>query len=350
MANDCQIQIDGTTRAAAEQYAKRGSTPIKTEAATWTAKFRDGEGVVCEVSTGCRDKDTANAVLSEMKKRSELVKAKVLSPEQDRIADHQQTPLVDHITDYVQSLRDRKVNSDRIKTTETRLLESATACRFRFLSDLNVDRLERAMIYKTAVLTGLRADELRTLSVNDLSFGDVLFVKLRYSNEKNRKGSTVPLRSDLSLANVAPRTAQAAMRHSDIMLTMNTYTDARLLDTAAAVESLPMLRLPFPNSTKTTQTDAERAEAAESLHQQRESGNDVDGRPLGKTRDGTLENDPRTLASVLAPATVQRGQKQSIPDKTADQKRSAKKRKNAVKTTLLANRPRVFDWCRHEKA
>lgn len=45
----------------------------------------------------------------------------------------------------------------------------------------------------------------------------------------------------LSLAGVSPRGAQAAMRHSDIAQTMNTYTDARLLDTAAAVEALKIL-------------------------------------------------------------------------------------------------------------
>ncbi len=32
------------------------------------------------------------------------------------------------------------------------------------------------------------------------------------------------------------------MRHSDIQLTMGTYTDARLLDTQSAVESIPVLR------------------------------------------------------------------------------------------------------------
>ncbi len=46
----------------------------------------------------------------------------------------------------------------------------------------------------------------------------------------------------LSRAGVAPRVAQAAMRHSDIALTMNTYTDARLLDTAEAVEALQIAR------------------------------------------------------------------------------------------------------------
>jgi hypothetical protein len=32
------------------------------------------------------------------------------------------------------------------------------------------------------------------------------------------------------------------MRHSNIQLTMNLYTDPRLLDVAAALESLPQLR------------------------------------------------------------------------------------------------------------
>lgn len=140
---------------------------------------------------------------------------------------------------------------------------------------------------------------LRSLAVGDLSFGDVPFAKLKHSTEKNRSGSTLPLRSDLaaelrswvsgksltdsvfrisssfldvldreieaasipkvdaegrvvhihalrhsfathlSRAGVMPMVAQAAMRHSNIGMTMTTYTDSRLLDTAAAVESLP---------------------------------------------------------------------------------------------------------------
>ena len=45
----------------------------------------------------------------------------------------------------------------------------------------------------------------------------------------------------LSKGGVTPRTAQAAMRHSKIDLTMNVYTDPRLLDVQGAVESLPSL-------------------------------------------------------------------------------------------------------------
>ena len=45
----------------------------------------------------------------------------------------------------------------------------------------------------------------------------------------------------LARAGVAPRVAQAAMRHSSIDLTMNVYTDPTLLDVAGAVEALPRI-------------------------------------------------------------------------------------------------------------
>jgi len=52
----------------------------------------------------------------------------------------------------------------------------------------------------------------------------------------------------LSQNGVAPRTAQSAMRHSKIDLTMNCYTDPRLLDVAGALDQLPALNLNRPAS------------------------------------------------------------------------------------------------------
>jgi len=61
----------------------------------------------------------------------------------------------------------------------------------------------------------------------------------------------------LSKAGIAPRTAQAAMRHSGIDLTMNVYTDPKLLDVAGAMEALPSLSLTASESSnaKATGTD-----------------------------------------------------------------------------------------------
>jgi hypothetical protein len=181
------------------------------------------------------------------------------------------------------------------------------------------------LIYKTAILTGLRLNELRTLRVGDLSFGDVPFVALRALNEKNRKGSTIPLRDDLaenlkqwvigkaagdlvfnvpagllrilnrdlvgagidkidergrrvhlhalrmstathlSAAGVSPRTAQSVMRHSDIKLTMATYTDERLLNSAGAVALLPDLPIGATEDKKNTEATRRERKAARTV-------------------------------------------------------------------------------------
>jgi integrase len=221
---------------------------------------------------------------------------------------------------------------------------------------------ERALIYKTLVLTGLRKGELASLTVVQLDLdGPVAYVILEAADEKSRKGSEIPLRADLvtdikqwlsyklqiiqdkakrlgkpipvrlpadaplyrvpaglvrildrdlklagipkrdergrtvdvhalrhsfgtllSRGGVAPRTAQAAMRHSKIDLTMNVYTDPKLLDVAGAINSLP--ELPLHN----------RAQA----ESQRATGTD----------DGS-----RTLAPMLAPKTDNSSKFQSNP-------------------------------------
>src|SRR5208282_5303247 len=67
----------------------------------------------------------------------------------------------------------------------------------------------------------------------------------------------------LSKGGIAPRTAQAAMRHSDIKLTMNVYTDPKLLDVRGALDALPALPLQGDRAegeaVKATGTDDETA-------------------------------------------------------------------------------------------
>ncbi len=182
---------------------------------------------------------------------------------------------------------------------------------------------ERTLIYKMLLLTGLRKSELASLTIGQLVLDEPHpHAVLNAADEKNRRGSKIPLRDDLiadlrqwindklclvqkqaiqagsaiphslpantpllripaalvkildrdlkwagiskrddrgrtvdvdamrhtfgtmlSMGGVAPRTAQAAMRHSSIDLTMNVYTDPRLLDVAGALDSLPSFPL-----------------------------------------------------------------------------------------------------------
>src|SRR5262249_17815173 len=55
--------------------------------------------------------------------------------------------------------------------------------------------------------------------------------------------------TNLTRSGAAPKTAQILARHSDINLTMNTYTMLGVMDQAAAVEALP----PIPTCTDTTE-------------------------------------------------------------------------------------------------
>ncbi len=423
-----RVKRDGKseTRTARTKPARDGTLRVLVKTPNWFGRYRNADGHMVEESTGCTKEENAREVLRGWVKRSEDVRSGRLSETDAAITDFQNVKLVEHIAEYIDDLRERGINAQRIKTSETYLTADAAGCRFRWLRDLDAGKLrkwlrqdsemsaatynwhaslwtafgwwlygkrldgkqssltgerriasnpfdgfglkdvkqdrrrearaitqeelgrlfdvarrrpldeartirtgsrqgerganvrqrrwvdllrlghERALIYKTALLTGLRARELRTLRVRDLSFGDVPFIRLQGANEKNRKGSSVPIKSDLacdlaawivgksvddlvfvvptgllrimnrdlvaagidkiddlgrrvhihalrhstgthlSSAGVAPRTAQAVMRHSDLALTMNTYTDEGLLDKAGAVELLPTITLAPP--------------------------------------------------------------------------------------------------------
>ena len=75
--------------------------------------------------------------------------------------------------------------------------------------------------------------------------------------KKDHRGRTIDvhamrttLATMLNKSGVAPRTAQEIMRHSDIRLTMEIYTDAKLLNVSGALDQLPDL-----SSTSSTEVE-----------------------------------------------------------------------------------------------
>jgi integrase len=165
---------------------------------------------------------------------------------------------------------------------------------------------ERSLVYKTLVLTGLRRGELEALEVRHLTLeGPRPCLVLPGEKTKNHEDASIPLRADLiadirewlrvtgksgsdrlfrvpeelikslkkdlvwagieyrdaqgrtvdvhslrhttgthlAKAKVSPRVAQRFMRHSDIKLTMQIYTDPQLLDEAEALAALPDMPL-----------------------------------------------------------------------------------------------------------
>ena len=276
---------------------------------TYTAKFRDGSGIVREVATSCRDESAARSILGKLERRAELVKGEVISASEDAVIDHQSTPLGGHVAAYLTKLESEgatPMHRDNVRRALNRL---AVDCRFARLVDLSRELLEtwlvsrgksgmgartrntyraaavafcnwcvatgrllsnpfasvakadeaadprrqrralteaelmrlldvarrrplleamtvrrgkqkgeavgrlrentrrrlerlgqeRALIYKTLALTGLRKGELASITVGQCVLdADPAYLVLEAADEKNREGSTIPLRADLA--------------------------------------------------------------------------------------------------------------------------------------------------------
>jgi len=85
-----------------------------------------------------------------------------------------------------------------------------------------------------------------------------------YEDERGRVVDFHALRmtfiTNLSLAGVSPQAAQRLARHSDINLTMNTYTQIGVDSQASAVESLPALPRPVKENGATRKPNGRKSD------------------------------------------------------------------------------------------
>lgn len=277
------------------------------------------------------------------------------------------------------------------------------------IAELEHTGRQRALAYKTLVLTGLRRGELASLTVGSLVLDcDSPYLVLAASNAKNRQQAEIPLRGDLaadlaswiselrqafiagsgksgavisfsaakrdslpsntplfagvyrefikvfdrdlkaagiekcddrgrtvdvhalrhtygsllSAGGVSPRTAQAAMRHSSIDLTMNTYTDPRVLDVAGALDALPSLPL-----------------GAEPVERQRNVATGTDNpRPS--------DSGENSVAVLVAVNSGKRCESVAIGDNWARNADYTKERFRSAKQEVFAETKRVADGSR----
>ena len=139
----------GKVRTAPLTIGKDGTERIRDESATYIARYRDGKGLVVEVSTGCRDKSAAQSVLADLERRAERVRSNMLTAAEDRMADHLTTPIADHFDAYVNSLAAAGSVPLHRHNVRTYLDRLADACGFKRLNDLNREALERWLAAET---------------------------------------------------------------------------------------------------------------------------------------------------------------------------------------------------------
>jgi len=301
----------GKIRTAPVTTGQNGADRIRDESATYVGRYRDGNGLVVEVSTGCRDKTAAQSVLADLERQAEKVRAGLITPAEARVSEHLARPITEHVEDFLSSLAASGATSKHVRESHRILKRIFDECRFRTLADLdasaveawlnqrrlcsasartrNTDRgtlvsfgnwcasrnvkriisnpfedlpradekadprrkrrsmteaelmrllemtrrrplldaqtvrrgkrkgqavatlktetrngleslgMERALIYKTMVLSGLRKGELASLTVAQLQLeGSVPHVELDAEDEKNRQGNSVMIRADLA--------------------------------------------------------------------------------------------------------------------------------------------------------
>ncbi len=111
----------GRSRTEAITTGTDGANRLLIVAGTYTAKYRDGSGVVREVATGCRDKTAAESVLADLERRAERVKGKILTTAEDSMIDHQLTPLVRHLDVYIVHLQAKGNSAVHLVTTDAML-------------------------------------------------------------------------------------------------------------------------------------------------------------------------------------------------------------------------------------
>ncbi len=140
---------------------KKGQDRIVVTARTYTAKYRDGSGVVREVPTGCRDETAARAVLTELEKRADKVRSGLRTAAEDAAVDHQSTPLVEHVAGFLAHQRAKGL-SRRVDDTKAQLERVARDCCLGRLSDLEARKLERWLVeQKAAGMSAATRNEYR---------------------------------------------------------------------------------------------------------------------------------------------------------------------------------------------
>jgi len=139
----------GKLRRAPTTGAKAKRPGVIMETTTFTAKFRDGQGVIRKVATGCRTRDAAKQVLADLESRAEKVRSGVLSVREAGVSEHKHSPIGEHVKDYVAALANSRgkgarehVSRTHVANVESALLEIIRECCFQTLCDLDRNMAE----------------------------------------------------------------------------------------------------------------------------------------------------------------------------------------------------------------
>jgi hypothetical protein len=140
---------DGRKRTGSLVVRDDGKRLVRFKSDTWYAKFRDDQGVVREVSTGCRDKAVALTKLAEMCREVEKVRAGVLSQADLAAKNWIRKRIEVHIRDYLTHLKHQRGKGKRSRTSDAHLVDTERNlrrivgdCKFSTLKAVSREKVE----------------------------------------------------------------------------------------------------------------------------------------------------------------------------------------------------------------
>ncbi len=161
---------NGQSRSAEVVDCKDGRIRVRGQSGKYMARYRDGNGNVVEVATGCTDVVAARAVLTELERRAELVRSGILTQDQNDSADYANVPLAKHFDAYEKRLRAKGCESRRISMVRRRLERLARECRFTRINKMSAGPIEQWLVEQTEL--GMAAATRNTYRESAVCFGN----------------------------------------------------------------------------------------------------------------------------------------------------------------------------------
>lgn len=148
----------------------KGKARVRGQTKAYTARYRDGNGRMVDVPTGCSDRVAARAVLTKLERQAELVRAGVLTPAETEVASFADQSLRDHLDAYEKHLNAKGCEKRRIGMVRKRLDRVMGECKFARLNAMSAERLERWLLERAD--EGMAAATRNTYRESAISFGN----------------------------------------------------------------------------------------------------------------------------------------------------------------------------------
>lgn len=139
---------NGRFRTAEVVQAQDGSIRVHGRSSNFMARYRDGHGQIVESATGCRDEVAARAVLAQLERCAELVRAGVLTEIECRSAEHARESSQHHLDAYERHLQAKGGDPRRVGMLRKRLERLIDECKFTRLDKLSAGPLEQWLVQK----------------------------------------------------------------------------------------------------------------------------------------------------------------------------------------------------------